>query len=287
VKIFYSKKCLGYGSPEHPESPDRISNTVEFLKKKGFKFIEPKPCSEEDLLLAHSKEHVEKIESENFYDPDTPPHSNIFELAKLSAGSAIGTMEVALKGEKTFSLMRPPGHHAGTNGKALGASSLGFCYFNNVAIAVKKSLTQVKKVVIIDTDCHHGNGTQEIFLGNPRILFISLHRFPFYPGTGEKPEENCLNYPLSPETTKNQYLSTLKEALEKTREFNPDLIGVSAGFDTYKEDHVGGLGLEKESYFKIGEMIKNLKKPIFIVLEGGYGRDFPECIYKFLKGLES
>ncbi len=288
MKIFYSSKCLIYGSSEHPESPERVFSTAKFLKEKGFEFIEPKPCSEENLLLAHSKEHVEKIKSEEFWDSDTPAYPGIFDLARLAAGSAIEAMKTTLKGENSFSLMRPPGHHAGIDGKALGTSSLGFCYFNNIAIATKFAQEKmgVKKVLILDIDCHQGNGSQEIFLGNPRVLYISLHRFPFYPGTGEKSEENCLNYPLSSETTEEQYLKILVKALEKVKKFNPDLIGVSAGFDAYKEDPLAGLNLEKQTYQKIGKMIKDLKKPTFIVLEGGYGKYFPECVYQFLKGLE-
>jgi len=288
MKIFYSSKCLRYGSSEHPESPERVFSTVKFLKEKGFEFIEPKPCSEENLLLAHSKEHVEKIKNEEFWDPDTPAYPGIFDLARLAAGSAIEAMKTTLKGENSFSLMRPPGHHAGIDGKALGTSSLGFCYFNNIAIATKFAQEKmgVKKVLILDIDCHQGNGSQEIFLGNPMVLYISLHRFPFYPGTGEKSEENCLNYTLRSETTEEEYLKILAKALEEVKKFNPDLIGVSAGFDAYKEDPLAGLNLEKQTYQKIGKMIKDLKKPTFIVLEGGYGKDFPECVYQFLKGLK-
>jgi acetoin utilization deacetylase AcuC-like enzyme len=286
MKIFYSAKCLGYGRPTHPESPQRVSSVVKFLKEKNFEFIEPKPCSEEDLLLAHSKEYIQRIKTGEFFDPDTPVYPKIFDFARLAVGSAIASMKAALRGENSFSLMRPPGHHAGINGKALGAQTLGFCYFNNIAIAVKKALTQVKRVAIIDFDCHHGNGTQEIFLRDQKVLYISLHRFPFYPGTGKNSEENCLNYPLSLETTEEQYLEILSKALKETKKFNPDLIGVSAGFDAYKEDPLAGLNLEIQTFQKIGRMIKDLEKPIFAVLEGGYAKDLPECIYNFLMGLE-
>ena len=127
MKIVFSPKCLEYGSPYHPENPRRVQLAYEYLKDK-YQFIEPKPATEEDLLLVHTKEYIEKIKRGNFYDPDTPAYDNIYEYAKLSAGAAI----LAAK-EKAFSLMRPPGHHAGKRGRALGAPTLGFCYFNNIA----------------------------------------------------------------------------------------------------------------------------------------------------------
>ncbi|MDI6825886.1 MAG: histone deacetylase [Candidatus Aenigmarchaeota archaeon] len=286
MKILFSEKCLEFYQPGHPESPERIKRTYEFLKKKNFKFIEPEPCSEEDLLLVHTKDHVEMIKSGKFYDPDTPNLPRVFEYARLSAGSAIQAMEFALEDENSFSLMRPPGHHVGRSGKALGATSLGFCYFNNIAIATKKALAFVSKVAIIDIDNHHGNGTQEVFQGNEKVLYVSLHKHPFYPGTGEKSEKNCLNYPLSFKTTEKIYLQTLDIALTEVRNFNPDMVAVSAGFDAHKDDPLteGGLGLNSISYRKIGRKIASLKKPSFAVLEGGYGVEFPECVHEFLIG---
>jgi acetoin utilization deacetylase AcuC-like enzyme len=280
MKVIFSKKCLEYRAIGHPESPRRVYNTFKFLKKKGIEFVEPKVCDEKDLLLVHEKEFIERVKNGNFYDFDTPNLPGMYDYAKLAAGSAIQAMELALKDEKTFSLMRPPGHHAGKN--FLG----GFCYFNNIAIASKKALEFVEKVAIIDIDCHHGNGTQDIFLGNPRVLYVSLHRYPFYPGTGKTSEKNCLNYPLKYDTTRKEYILTLDKALKEVKKYNPSLIGVSAGFDTHKNDPVGGLNLRKKTYFRIGEMIKELERPTFAVLEGGYGRTLPECVYQFLVGIE-
>jgi acetoin utilization deacetylase AcuC-like enzyme len=195
-------------------------------------------------------------------------------------------MEIALAKEKTFSLMRPPGHHAGKNGIALNSSSLGFCYFNNIAIATAKALDYHKKVAIIDVDYHHGNGTQEIFLGDERVLYVSLHAFPAYPGSGEKSEKNCLNFPLSHTTSRKEYFDTLRKACEEVKKFNPSLIGVSFGADTHKNDLVGGLNLEEEDYFKIGKMIAGLEKPSFAVLEGGYSSSMPKCVYNFINAME-
>jgi acetoin utilization deacetylase AcuC-like enzyme len=287
MKIFYSEKCLEYISPGHPESPTRVYEAYEHLREKGFDFVEPKPCSVRDLLLVHDRDYVERIRRGRFHDGDSPNLPGIYDYARLAVGSSILAMKAAMGGEESFSLMRPPGHHAGRGGIALGASSLGFCYFNNVAVASQIALRSVDKVAIVDIDCHHGNGTQEIFQGKPGVLFVSIHRYGyFYPGTGGRSEGNCLNYPLTKVTGDVEYLSTLNEALVKVERFHPDLIGVSAGFDTYIGDPVGGLGLGKEAYIKMGEMIGDLKKPTFTVLEGGYGPDFPDCIYNFLVGLK-
>ena len=187
---------------------------------------------------------------------------------------------------KTFSLMRPPGHHTGRNGKTLGAPSSGFCYFNNIAIATKMALNFVKKVVIIDIDCHFGNGTQDIFLGNSKVLYVSLHLSDFYPGGGEKSEKNCINFPLPFGVDEKTYFEKFNLALKEVKKFNPDLIAVSAGFDGHKNDPLtmGGLGLNEKSYRKIGELINNLKKPIFAVLEGGYGIELPDSVHEFLIG---
>jgi len=285
MKILFSKKCLEYWQSGHPESPERVEKTFELLEGK-FEFLEPGPCSEKDLLSVHEKNYVETVKKEEIYDSDTPNLPDIFDYAKLSVGSAIKTMKIALEGEKTFSLMRPPGHHAGRNGRALHAPSLGFCYFNNIAIATKMALNSLKKVAIIDIDCHHGNGTQDIFFGDKNVLYVSLHLNDFYPGTGRISEKNCINFPLPFGIDEKTYFENFNLALKEVKKFNPDLIAVSAGFDGHKNDSLtmGGLGLNEESYRKIGELIVSLKKPSFAVLEGGYGIEFPKSVYEFLRG---
>lgn len=292
MKIFFSSKCLEYSQPGHPESPERVKSTYHYLKDKGFEFIEPSPCKDEDILLAHSSKLFEELKGERFFDPDTPSFPGIFEHARLAAGSATEAAMMCLKGEKTFSLMRPPGHHATKN--RLG----GFCYFNNIAIASLKVKEQVEaglradppragKTAIIDFDCHHGNGTEDIFSGKKDFLYLSLHQSPLYPGTGLRSRGNCLNYPIDSDTNPEQYLAILSEGLEHVKKFNPDLLAVSAGFDSYRLDPITSLSLEKHTYKEIGEMLSSLNKPLFAVLEGGYSRDIPECIYQFLTGLEN
>jgi acetoin utilization deacetylase AcuC-like enzyme len=281
VKIFYSPKCLEYSQPGHPESPVRVASTYNYLKEKGFEFIEPGPCTDEDILLAHTPALLDSVRKENFLDFDTPAFTGIFDIAKLAAGSAIDAALYCLNtGERTFSLMRPPGHHATKS--RLG----GFCYFNNIAIASIKAKENIEKVAIVDFDCHHGNGTEDIFLGKKDFLYLSLHQSPLYPGTGLKSRENCINHPLPAQTSPAEYLTALEQGLEKVEKFKPDLLAVSAGFDTYKLDPITGFSLEKDTYNKIGRMLAALNKPSFSILEGGYSGDLAECIHEFLTGLE-
>jgi acetoin utilization deacetylase AcuC-like enzyme len=281
MKIYYSHKCLEYSQPGHPESPARVESSYNYLKEKGFHFTEPKPCPDADILLAHTQKLLDNVKKESFFDFDTPSFEGIFEIAKLSAGSAIdAAMQCLNEGEKAFSLMRPPGHHATKND--LG----GFCYFNSIAIASLKAKETVGRVAIVDFDCHHGNGTEDIMLGKKDFLYLSLHQSPLYPGTGLRSRENCINYPLPARTSPDQYLSVLGEGLKEVTKFSPDLLAVSAGFDSYKLDPITSLSLEKETYMEIGQMLSGLNKPTFAVLEGGYSRDLPECIYQFLTGLE-
>jgi acetoin utilization deacetylase AcuC-like enzyme len=280
MKIFFSEKCLKYSQLGHPESPVRVQSTYRYLKEKGFEFIEPSPCKEEDILLAHTSTLLNEVKRGSFYDLDTPALPGIFEHAKLSAGSAIEAAQLCLEGEKTFSLMRPPGHHATKN--TLG----GFCYFNNIAIASLKIREKVKKVAIVDFDCHHGNGTEDIFFGREGFLYLSLHQSPLYPGTGLISRENCINYPLPAETSPDEYLSTLEQGLKQVEDFNPDVLAISAGFDSYKLDPITNLTLEKGTYKEIGKMLAKLARPTFAILEGGYSKDLAECVYQFLSGME-
>jgi len=276
MKIIFSEKCLEYSWPGHIERPERIGKALEFLRG-GYEFLEPKPASQQDLLTVHSREYVDLIknaEAGSYLDGDTPAPENIYEYALLSAGAALLAAQ-----KHGFSFMRPPGHHAGRNGIALGASTLGFCYFNNIAIAVKKLDLPT---LILDIDGHHGNGTQEVFQGDPKVTFISLHRHPTYPGTGLTSQGNCLNFPLPYSTGDSLYLETLEQALSQVDMANIEVVGISAGFDAHQGD-LASLGLTHEGYREIGRKVGALGKPVFGVLEGGYigeyvGRDLHELI---------
>jgi acetoin utilization deacetylase AcuC-like enzyme len=276
--VFVSAKCWEYAQPGHPESPARVRNTRDYLSARGLSFTEPLTCNENDIRLAHSEELIRAVKKGEFSDPDTPALPGIYDYALLAVSGALSAMEHCLCGKSAFSLMRPPGHHAARN--SLG----GFCYFNNIAVAVKKGVSAGRKASIIDIDCHHGNGTQDIFSGEGSVLYASLHQSPLYPGTGLSSNGNCLNFPLAAGTGEKQYLETLGTAMDEIRRFSPDIIAVSAGFDTHADDPLAGMELKETTYMEIAKMIASLDMPRFAVLEGGYGPKLPECVYNFLMG---
>ena len=278
TKIIFSEKCLGYGS-WHIEGPERVRKAHEILKEKGYEFLAPEPASEEDLLKAHDTDYVWNLKKGLVEDPDTPAYDNIYEFARLAAGGAILAAKV-----NGFSIMRPPGHHAGRNGAALGAYTRGFCYLNNIAIAVKHL---DKPTLILDIDGHHGNGTQEIFEGDSKVMYVSLHRHPHYPGTGNTSESNVLNFPLWADCGDEAYLETLDNALSQGDVGRFEVVAVSAGFDTHIGD-LASLGLTETGYREIGRRIAGLKKPTFFVLEGGYqGENVGEDIHRLLEAFEA
>jgi acetoin utilization deacetylase AcuC-like enzyme len=278
--IFHDEACLEYSAPGHPERPARIALSVPLLKERhpDWEWRIPKPASEVALLRAHSRDHVERIRSATRdFDADTPVHPKIYEHALRSAGAAIDTARAALSGERAFSLMRPPGHHA-TRDRAMG-----FCYFNNVAIAALDTLdNSAKRAAIWDFDAHHGNGTEAIVANNSRVAFASIHQFPGYPGTGTKSFANVTNYPLGPGTPRNHHVEVAKRALEKLVEFKPDLLLVSAGFDAYARDPLVQMTLGREDFAMFGEFLRDIDTPTAVILEGGYSEDLPEMIDAFL-----
>jgi acetoin utilization deacetylase AcuC-like enzyme len=278
TKIVFSEKCLGYGT-WHIEGPQRVKLAHEVLQEQKYDFLEPEPASEDDLLRVHDGDYLWNLRKGLAEDADTPAYDNIYEFARLSAGGALLAAKIC-----GFSLMRPPGHHAGVFGAALGVATRGFCYVNNMAVAVK---SLGKPTLILDVDGHHGNGTQEVFLGDPKVVYVSVHRHPHYPGTGFRSEGNCRNFPLPADVGENRYLETLDKALGMVEDLSRfEMVGVSAGFDTYMGD-LASLGLTDNTYLEIGKRIATLEKPTFFVLEGGYmGEKVGKGIDQLLKGLE-
>ena len=285
VKIVTDERCTGYSREGHPERPARISATIELLKRQTelpLAWAAPGGVSEAQILRAHSSELLARLQIPHDFDADTPFCENIAGFARASAGAALTALKAARGGENVFSLMRPPGHHA------TPSHAMGFCYLNNVAIAVLEAVaTGSKRAAVFDFDVHHGNGTEAILLDRPGCAYFSTHQFPCYPGTGAaNAGENCFNYPVAPGEPRETWRATLAQALGDLKEFQPDLVAVSAGFDAYLRDPLADGALLAEDFQWLGRSLRRLGAPMFSLLEGGYSKDLPELIFAFLKGVE-
>jgi acetoin utilization deacetylase AcuC-like enzyme len=284
VKIITDAHCVEYAKPEQPERPARIADSVQLLRRQTelpIDWIEPTTVEDRVILRAHGPEVLARMKIPVDIDEDTPFYENITRYARASVAASLDALTLARQGETVFSLMRPPGHHA-TREK-----SMGFCFLNNVAIATLEALaTGAKRVAVFDFDVHHGNGTENILLGVPGVQFYSVHHYPGYPYTGgSNRAPNCFNYIVDPHAVRGTYLATLERALTDLRRYEPDLIAVSAGFDPYVRDPVGNGQLLLEDFHHVGRTLKDLKTPMFHLLEGGYSRHLPELIFAYLKGL--
>lgn len=277
MRIFYSDRFLlhsqGVG---HPECQERLVAIKKELIKLGCRFEEPKEgIDDKELHLVHKQEYVERLKelsaaSARF--PDNAFSKNTYNIAKEAASAAKEAAFSALEDSFSFALVRPPGHHAGKE------SFAGFCYINNIAFAIR-SLQKAKKagkVLLLDIDFHTGNGSWDIFYDDSSVYYLSFHCDPSvaYPGTGFESEntKHMQNVCLSPTTTDSEYLARFEPILKEVfKKFKPDVIAVSAGFDTYHKDPIAGLNISKtETYGEIGEIVAGLGKPTFSTLEGGY-----------------
>lgn len=296
--IVYSDRFLDHKTGAHCESPLRLRIALEALrspelKETGkFTIMKPRQAFVEEIALVHSVDYIEEIRGfcargGGYYDGDTPLSPESFEVASLAVGGLLAACEKVFSGavSNVFALVRPPGHHAGIHGRALGALTNGFCVFNNVAAAaayaVKKGLA--RKVLIFDFDTHHGNGTQEIFNSDARVLYLSLHQRGIYPGTGYEDEIGVgegrgfkVNVPLPACSDDGVYLRALKEIVEPVSEqFKPELVLLSAGYDAHHSDTVGGMFLSTEGFAKMVESMVALARKscggkLLACLEGGY-----------------
>lgn len=272
----------------HPERPDRLRAITEKLRARpipGTHLVAPSPVPLEVVLRVHAPEYVQRVSAMRgkraSFDADTHTSPESVDAAFLAAGAAVEAVEAVLDGRarNAFAFVRPPGHHA-EPGRAMG-----FCLLNNVAIAAEHALVrpEIERVLVVDWDVHHGNGTQAMFYGRRDVLVFSAHQFPFYPGTGaleehgtDEGEGYTINVPLPAGCTNADYRRMLADLLvPAATRFRPDLVLVSAGFDAHRLDPLGGMNLTEEGFADMCATVKAIadehaKGRLVLVLEGGY-----------------
>ncbi|MDA7489190.1 histone deacetylase family protein [Candidatus Pelagibacter ubique] len=270
----------------HPEKIDRVTVVIDNFKKLDNKDLIWKKPSKFDrslLEITHNSDYINFVEKSfpekglSFLDGDTIVSPG----SKDATSDAVGSIITAIDGvqnkdfKNAFCAVRPPGHHAEKN------KAMGFCIYNNVAVGANYLINKykLKKIAIIDFDVHHGNGTQNIFYDNEKVLYISTHQYPYYPGSGTNDEKgkhnNILNIPLAAGTTSEGYLNAYEFVLNKIKEFKPEFILLSAGFDAHKDDPLAQLQLESKDFYSITKRTLELSKQycdgkVVSILEGGY-----------------
>ncbi|MDA8833102.1 histone deacetylase family protein [Candidatus Pelagibacter bacterium] len=271
---------------DHPEKIDRVTVVINNFKKLDNKDLVWKKPSKFDrslLEITHNSDYINFVEKSfpekglSFLDGDTIVSPG----SKDATSDAVGSIITAIDGvqnkdfKNAFCAVRPPGHHAEKN------KAMGFCIYNNVAVGANYLINKykLKKIAIIDFDVHHGNGTQDIFYDNEKVLYISTHQYPYYPGSGTKDEKgkhnNILNIPLPAGTTSEEYLNAYEFVLNKIKEFKPEFILLSAGFDAHKDDPLAQLQLDSKDFYSITKRTLELSKQycdgkVVSILEGGY-----------------
>ncbi len=290
VGFVYNPIYLKHDTGQHPENAKRLVAIIAHLEQTGLKSqlvpVEPRPATIQELSLVHEKQHIAHIQDiarkgGGWLDGDTVMSADSFEAALYAVGGAIRATEAVMDGEvaSAFALLRPPGHHA-TPGRAMG-----FCLFNNIAIAAKYALNKYKpgRILIIDFDVHYGNGTQAAFYDDPGVLYISVHQYPHYPGTGSIDETGSrlaggttINIPLPAGCGDGEYLRVFREIIiPAAGRFKPRLILVSAGYDAHWADELAMMQLTVTGFARMVKVIKGLagelcRGRLIFSLEGGY-----------------
>jgi len=291
----------------HPEKPQRLAAIIRRLKANGLlsqlTALASAPASPEWLTAIHTPQYVERVRTSckngaPYLDSgDTPISSESYEVAVVAVGGVLSAIDAVMEGKvrNAFCAVRPPGHHA------LKDRAMGFCLFNNVAIAARyvQKRHNCHKVLIVDWDVHHGNGTQAAFYDDPTVLYFSVHRSPFYPGTGSEAEKGSgnglgltVNAPLAAGSGDKDYQRVFQEKLMPAAfAFHPDFVLISAGFDAHRDDPLGGMNLTAHGYGELTRMVKEISERccngrLVSVLEGGYGLEgLSESVEAHLRSL--
>ena len=304
--LYQSADFLNHKTGAHPESPERLATVTRRLTPteewKACTHKTPKPADLSGIFSIHGADYVAELgefceAGGGRIEEDTITSPQSFDVARLAAGAAIEATSKVIAGEdKTaFCATRPPGHHA------IQCGPMGFCLFNNVAIAARHALAteQLDRLMIIDFDVHHGNGTQDAFYDDAQVAFFSVHRSPFYPGTGDRDETGTgqglgttLNLPLGFDTPREEMLRKTETELHTfASSFKPQLILLSAGFDAHRDDPVGNLHLETEDYGTLTDIVRSIaaehcQGKLVSLLEGGYHPErLADCIQVHLRHL--
>jgi acetoin utilization protein AcuC len=296
VKIIYAPEYLDYKFGEgHPFWPERAKKFISLLEKNNFSYslVDAPRASDQDILLVHSKEYLKKLKEMvktggGYISVDTPVSKSNFNASYHYVGGTIKALNYAIKEELSINLLGGL-HHAERD------KSSGFCIFNDHAIAIRKLQKEkkIKTAAVLDLDVHAGNGTQEIFYDDPMVLTASIHQDPssFYPGTGfswqmgvNRGKGYNVNYPLGPGTGEEEYLEALDTVIQKIEAFEPDVLAVVFGADTYKDDPLASFKLELGSYERIAERLGRFQKKA-ILFAGGYSKTVPEIWYRLVNRL--
>jgi len=290
VGLVWDERYLAHAAPDHPESPARLTAIRTALRQAGLwdglTRIPPRRATQAELLRVHSRRHVQDVARSAgakdivWFDGDTYACPASWDAALLAAGGAFAAADAVMKGgvSAAFAAVRPPGHHATAD------RAMGFCLLNNVALAVRhvQAAHRIGRVLVVDWDVHHGNGTQDIFYHDKNVFYISTHQWPLYPGTGLREETGdgpgagtTRNYPLKAGCGDGEFLAAIDDGLAAAGKFAPEFVFISAGFDAHRDDPLGGLALTESAYAEATRRIRRLAGRtaagrIVSVLEGGY-----------------